>query len=290
MNPEQPIFIPADEYVSSSLPATMRLHEYNDQTSDCFHYHQFYELVLVLEGSGLHVTQKREYSIFPGDVFLIKPPQIHAYCNLKKLKIANFIYLPELFEKELEMLKALLGYYVIFESDPHLSQTRHYTGRLTLTGESFSSARDLALRIKHEENLQTPGWEFMVRLLFQEFLLLICRSFSRREIVCSEENERISRILRYLEKNYMHRITLADIARHCGCSVPALTRFFRDVFGESLMEHLNSFRLDKAAELLRNSDLPIFEIAGRTGFCDSNYLTKCFSRHFHLSPRAYRRQ
>ncbi len=281
-------FIPRAEFFDGNRAVTLQMCEYAGG-EDCFHYHEFHELVLVLDGSGLHVTREREYPIFPGDVFLIRPPQVHAYRNLRQLSIVNILYLPEQFEKELEMLKPLLGFYAVFESDPRLAAKPRYAGRLTLTGENFAAARELVRRMLREEQRRTPGWEYMTRLLFQELLLLICRSFSNRESIRSEANVKISRALRFLEENYARRVTLGEVAKFCNCSVPSLTRLFREALGAGPIGTLNSLRLDKAAELLRNSELSITVIAAKTGFCDSNYLTKCFKRRFHLSPRAYRR-
>lgn len=283
-----PHFIALDQHFRANMSVVLRIRDYSEN-SDQLHSHEFHELVLVLGGTGLHVLQERSYPIYPGDVFLIKPRQVHGYRNLKKLNIANFLYLPDRLAGELELLKSLLGYYVFFESDPLLAGRAHYKNRLTLEAEHFNRARELTLRMRREQQQQTPGWELTHRLYFLQLIVLICRAFSKSETIGSEETVKVGRILRYFEENYARPVTLAEVARHCGCSVPTLTRFFREAMNDSPIDYLNRLRLDKAAELLRNSRLPVTEIARKTGFCDSNYLTKCFTRRFALSPRAYRR-
>ena len=283
-----PHFITSDHHFHRDMPVALRIRDYSEK-SDLLHSHEFHELVLVLGGSGLHVLQERSYPIYPGDVFLIKPRQVHGNRNLKKLNIANFLYLPDRLAAELDQRKSLLGYYVFFESDPLLAGRARYKNRLTLEAERFNQARELTLRMRREQQRQTPGWELMSRLLFLQLMLLICRTFSKSETTGSEETMKIGRILRYFEENYARPVALAEVARHCGCSVPTLTRFFREAMDDSPIDYLNRLRLDKAAELLRSSRLPVTEIARKTGFCDSNYLTKCFTRRFALSPRAYRK-
>ena len=52
-------------------------------------------------------------------------------------------------------------------------------------------------------------------------------------------------------------------------------------------EYLIRLRLEKAKQLLRNSDFTVSEIAQRTGFCDASYLTRVFRRHEQMTPRRY---
>lgn len=132
-----PHFITSDHHFHRDMPVALRIRDYSEK-SDLLHSHEFHELVLVLGGSGLHVLQERSYPIYPGDVFLIKPRQVHGYRNLKKLNIANFLYLPDRLAAELDQLKSLLGYYVFFESDPLLAGRARYKNRLTLEAERFN--------------------------------------------------------------------------------------------------------------------------------------------------------
>ncbi|MBS1371074.1 MAG: helix-turn-helix transcriptional regulator [Lentisphaeria bacterium] len=279
--------IPMARHFRPAMPMALRFRDYSE-TSDVFHCHEFHELVLVLGGSGEHVTEEHSYPVFPGDIFLIRPPQFHGYRKLRQLRIANFLYMPDCLGPELDSLKSLLGYYIFFESDPHLAAAGRLRGRPALGDGSFAQARELTLRMQREQQEKIPGWEFQFRLLFLELMLLICRTFSDGAVIQSAETVKIGRILRYFDENYSRPVTLDELARQCGCSVPTLTRLFRETMQDSPIDYLNRLRLEKAAGLLRDTRLPVGEIARRTGFCDSNYLSKRFSRRFGLSPRAFR--
>jgi len=56
------------------------------------------------------------------------------------------------------------------------------------------------------------------------------------------------------------------------------------------MQYIIRKRLEFARELLQETDLPVAEIAERSGFCDPFYFSRCFSRHYGRSPRKFREE
>ena len=69
------------------------------------HEHDFFELVLVRSGSGLHVTEEGEYTIVHGNIFLIRPGCVHGYRDMNRLEIVNILYLPERLKFEMYDLR-----------------------------------------------------------------------------------------------------------------------------------------------------------------------------------------
>ena len=58
--------------------------------------------------------------------------------------------------------------------------------------------------------------------------------------------------------------------------------------GSSISAYLRRLRLNKATEFLAQTDVPISEIAERTGFGNSNYFYTVFKRHYAVTPSEYR--
>ena len=84
-------------------------------------------------------------------------------------------------------------------------------------------------------------------------------------------------------------IHLSDMARECGLSVSHFTRAFRKTFGMSPYRWLLERRIDRAKALLVSSDLPIADIAIRSGFSDQAAFTRAFGRIVGDSPGRWRR-
>ncbi len=84
-------------------------------------------------------------------------------------------------------------------------------------------------------------------------------------------------------------IRLAEMARECGLSVSHFTRAFRKSFGVSPHRWLLERRIDRGKALLATSDLPIADIALRSGFSDQAAFTRAFGRVVGDSPGRWRR-
>jgi AraC-like DNA-binding protein len=88
----------------------------------------------------------------------------------------------------------------------------------------------------------------------------------------------------------LHRpLRLAEVARRVAfTSAGHLSRLFRQHYGESFQAYLQSLRLQKAEELLRESRLPVASISRRVGYRDVSRFGQHFKRRFGKSPVRYR--
>ena len=64
---------------------------------------------------------------------------------------------------------------------------------------------------------------------------------------------------------------------------------FKSVYGTSIAAHLKEHRLEKAAQLLRETDLTMAEIARQVGYESQSKFTAAFKEQYGLLPTAYRR-
>ena len=92
----------------------------------------------------------------------------------------------------------------------------------------------------------------------------------------------------WLANHYMQDISLEEAAEAMGMSSFYFSRFFRTAYNRTFLEYLTSYRIERAEELLRQTDIPVREIAPRVGYTDANYFTKVFKRHCGCTPTDYR--
>lgn len=95
---------------------------------------------------------------------------------------------------------------------------------------------------------------------------------------------------RYIKHNLQNKLTLADICANLHCSKATLTETFRREFDITIVQYINRVRLEKACNLLCNTDLPIHAVAEECGFSGAEYFSSLFKRALGTSPLAYRRQ
>lgn len=64
---------------------------------------------------------------------------------------------------------------------------------------------------------------------------------------------------------------------------------FKEVYGSSLAAHMKEHRMERAAALLRETDLSVAEIAGQVGYESQSKFTAAFKEQFGQLPKEYRR-
>lgn len=99
---------------------------------------------------------------------------------------------------------------------------------------------------------------------------------------------RIKKILVYIEKNYGANINLEDLADSAGISASTCLRLFSTVLATTPIKYLTTFRLQKAAEELKQTNgRTISEIAHSCGFSDASYFNRCFRKEYGITPSEY---
>ncbi|SNS28428.1 two-component system, response regulator YesN [Anaerovirgula multivorans] len=94
---------------------------------------------------------------------------------------------------------------------------------------------------------------------------------------------------KYIEENYMKNITLEDLGAHIGFNPSYFSSLFKKETGTSYIEYLSKIRIEKAKDLLKESDLRIQDICLMVGYNDAKYFTKSFIKHTGLKPNEYRK-
>ncbi|MDM8084645.1 helix-turn-helix domain-containing protein [Cellulomonas cellasea] len=100
----------------------------------------------------------------------------------------------------------------------------------------------------------------------------------------------LSRVVELVHERIAGAVTVADMAAAAGCSASTLDRRMRRVFSLSPQQFVLRARIDHAAPLLVSGDVPIAEVAARSGFCDQAAFTRAFGRLTGETPAQYRRR
>jgi AraC-like DNA-binding protein len=91
-----------------------------------------------------------------------------------------------------------------------------------------------------------------------------------------------------IDARYREPLDVATLARAAHLSPAHFSREFRRAFGEPPHQYLLTRRLERAAELLRNTDRSVADICLLVGLRSVGSFTTSFGRAFGLSPTAYR--
>lgn len=100
---------------------------------------------------------------------------------------------------------------------------------------------------------------------------------------------KIEQALALINNRYSEDITIADAAAASGYSKSNFCAAFKKVTGHSFHHVLNRHRITNACYLLRDTNMPIGEIATAVGFSDMKHLCRVFKEFMHVSPGEFRK-
>ena len=102
------------------------------------------------------------------------------------------------------------------------------------------------------------------------------------------QHAKVVRAIEIMEANLADPLSLAEIAYHVGLSRRQVERLFEREMGLSPARYYLEMRLDRARHLLRQSPLPIVEIAIACGFVSASHFAKCYRELYDRSPQQER--
>ena len=93
-----------------------------------------------------------------------------------------------------------------------------------------------------------------------------------------------------MEQNFQNDITVENIAYSCGLNRSYFGKIFRENTGKSPQEFLISYRMTKAAELLKLTKLSIADIGNAVGYPNQLHFSRAFKNVYGISPRQWRNE
>ena len=156
-----------------------------------------------------------------------------------------------------------------------------------------SNAKDLSLELKNEmlyiaqHSGQSPFHLIGHLYLFLDYLT---RSSSSRKMLQGGKirDFYIREAMSFIEQHFQNDITIEDIAAFCNLNRSYFGKIFRDAVGKSPQEFLISYRMTKAAELLKLTGLSIGDIGNAVGYPSQLHFSRAFKKTYGISPRQWR--
>ena len=125
--------------------------------------------------------------------------------------------------------------------------------------------------------------------LFLDYFLDSCRS---TQLVQSGRMSDfyIKEAISFIEQNFQNHITVEDIAAFCGVNRSYFGKIFHHSVGKSPQEFLISYRMAKAAELLKMTSLSIADVGNAVGYENQLHFSRAFKSVYGTSPKNWRTQ
>ena len=238
------------------------------------HARNHYLFHYVIAGRGVLLANEQEYPITAGHGFLIVPGQITTY-RADEEAPWEYVWL------EFDGLRA-------HES---LNLAGISGARPVYTPRSPKDGRLLQEQMMYIVNHSDAS---VIHLIGHGYLFLdrLVQSSAGRQ----EGRERrlrdfyIKEALVFIDRNYQRDISIEEIAEVCGLNRSYFGKIFRDAVGKSPQEFLISYRMTKAAELLKLTELSINDISNAVGYPNQLHFSRAFKKTYGIPPRQWRQE
>ncbi len=259
------------------------IHSKSEGDKFFWHYHPEYEIVYVHKGSGRRHVGNHLGNYDDGELVFIGPNLPHS----------GFGYgvVGEHEEIVVQLKESFLGEH--FLQSPEMKAIRNLFERshqgLTFYGKTKQKIAEKVLKLP-----DLTQFERMIEVL--QIFQLMATTDEIQPLNADgvkfdfnhKDEERISRVYRYVEDNFSKPIDIQVIADIANLTVPSFCRYFKKMTHLTFTDFINQFRINHACRLL-TEEMPIVDVCYESGFNNISHFNKTFKIITGKSPSEYRR-
>ena len=270
-----------NDLINDSLCYSCRSTFYDMNTfPSSLHSHDYYELVIFVEGEINYVCESSVYSPKRGDIIIIPPGKFH----MSKLKGESTHYKRHVFylyPNAFDAVGSSLGEILIRTNEGvhfSLSSREREEELLTLTEK-------LAHAVKNR------GDEISRALAFGYIIEIFCL-LNRKDIRHSGDTERLPEnilaLQQYLDTHYAEINSVGEVAEHFFYSREYVSRLFKKYYDTTILDYIHKLRISKSRALIADG-MSIIDVCYAVGFSSLSTFIRAFRSITNMTPSEYRK-
>ncbi|ADQ06435.1 transcriptional regulator, AraC family [Caldicellulosiruptor hydrothermalis 108] len=247
------------------------------------HWHDEFEIIYLEKGLASFAIDGQEYRLLPHQFLFVNCGSIHSGKAIDSPEAYAIVFnLNMLYSGESDICKS--KYLQLIETRKLL--VPHFVEDISL--------RDLIFNLIRIWKEKRCAYELFVKSnLFMIFYNLFAKGYIVSNSYDKEFNWRLEKIksaLDYISSNYAAPLKIEDLSRITNLSKYYFCRLFKEITHLTPIDYINKFRVEKAIELIKNTNLSISEIAFEVGFDNVSYFIKVFKEHVGVTPLQYKKR
>lgn len=253
------------------------------------HWHYFYEIIYMLEGTSQMNCNGKTYFLSEGDMIVFPSKSVHS------------IFAAEKGTPKYAVLKFDINKFNA--SSAYAPKIRSIFNHAENTGMDIFFSQETALKMgcgKYIENClkemkdRRYGYDLILKSEIYGLLMSIIRQWLETGLVIDSRSFSpsnafdIDTITEYIDESMNSNPKVTEIAEKCGMSYSCFAKKFREVYGMSCKEYIERMRIFKAEEFLLFTDHDLNYISQETGFSDCSHMIKSFKQLRGITPKQFR--
>jgi AraC-like DNA-binding protein len=247
----------------------------------------FFELIYIVEGTGVQHTNNNRFNYRKGNLFLLTPQDRNSF---EIATTTQFFFL------------RFTANYVSIVKDRDwteriefiLNNASHRPGCILKNQADKPIIASLVENIIREQCNQQLYFYKIIQQLVNAIIVIVARNIALKLPKNIKENtgEEVLDILHYIQQHIQRpdKLKAKEISQQLNISLSYLGRYFKKQTGETLQEYIGKYKVRLIEIRLVNTDMRINEIAHELSFTDESHLNRIFRKYKGISPSEYRKQ
>lgn len=246
------------------------------------HKHDFYIILLVTQGTGVHTIDFREYEVRPGTVFLLTPGQVHSWTLSNDVDGFVVFFTQAYYTREYpDRLLSDFPYFNALLYSPVI--------RLTETDEA--KLTPVLHMLQQEYEVDSPMRNSILSRYLDILLMKLAQIFQpdgSATVPIAKEQTLLQDLERLINLHYKEQKTVAFYADRLHVTAKHLNETCKQALGKTTKDILQYRIILEAQRLLVHSDLTSSQIAHELGYFDNTYFFRFFKKHIGCTPEQFR--
>lgn len=259
------------------------------------HKHHFFELIYVLNGSGIHNINGNNYEFSKSDVFLLTPDDAHTFQISTLTKFCIIDFTKSFFSKSSSRQNEKMDVSDFFKRLEYIFHNHH-----NVKGNIISATDKNLFELLVNQLISEKEGELLFNEIITQNIVFLLLHFIARNIQqnianhTQEQNSKnkIHEITAYIQHNIYNKelIKLEKLAEHFNKSADHLSRYFKTHTGNTIKDYITQYKLNLIQTRLIFSNLTISEIADEMNFTDESHLNKIFKSVFGKTATQFKKE
>lgn len=247
------------------------------------HWHEDFQFIYVIDGKIKFLTLNKRIEVSASQGIFINKNILHQVKEFTSCHYKSFVF-PDYFLKF--YFESPAGVFVDSISENEDLEFYHFTGQ----NEWENTVLNLLQKLTEMEEKKTEFYPYEILLILSSLWL----TFRKNILLPPQQQEnivsiRMQKFLNYIANHYAEDISLESLAKSGNVGKSECLRCFKASLQTTPYKYLMEYRLSKAADLLKTTDLPIGVISENVGFHQVSHFGKCFKEKTGYSPKDYRK-
>lgn len=245
------------------------------------HSHDFFIILMITRGSGIHNIDFKSYAVFPGAVFFVTPGQIHNWVLSDDINGYILFFKKEYLLIDYDQSKLLrLPFFYTNINAPFLK----------LEADEIECVAETFKRVDKEYKERKAMFHDIMRLNLRILLVEFERRYSENKaanLMRYYENQ-IHKLETLIDEHYKEHVPVAYYADRMNVSIKQLNTLCKRALNRTLGDLIQERVILEAKRLLVHSDHSISTIARLLNYADNSYFIRLFRKVTGLPPEQFR--